>query len=566
MRGLLFLCLLFTGAAIASDGQVTEPSPAPYNFQPNRILFLLNHGQYKEALELYDQVYKETGKHNFELLQQMSLLILDQGFKSDKPEEQMLAIFGAGISLNDMTFHLLEEGMHSPFPEIQVIALNFLGRSQNDLALSLINRAMGSPHAIIRLEACYQLALKKDPRATAQIEGLMQKMVPEVTPIFPKLFAIVGDDHALKVLRKLMTHSDHAVRVACILAACEGGRDDLLPQIRRLATQHDVRQQEAAAMAFGLFKDETSIPVLQKLTQSQHQNVRIAALASLDKLGNKQAAKQLQDIALTGDLFAIYALRDIPGSEEVLAKLAASNQLLVRINATLALLELNDRRALPGVTEILVRDARDLAFVQISTPSKALTAWRVIPSASHQGDDAQTLLELSLELREKVLTRALELPEADFIKLARLLFEKRQNDLIPILVQLLINQDSPAVIQLLKEQQQKIGAPLIRNYANLALVKLKEEGPYSDTLKNWILQQKEVDMMKFRTYVPLDMRELTTAYELNPQDSARLLVESLEMLTESNEIEGIDLLLAVMKDGHEHNRFLIAGLLLLAAQ
>lgn len=528
----------------------------------NRVLFLLSQGQIPLAIDEYKKIQEIKGKHDFELLHSMCLSLLDLNMKSSAAEDQLMAVYGAGISLNERTFYLLEQGLKSSFPQIQVIALNFLARSGHDEGYTLIERLLGSPYVMIRLEAAYQLALIKHPKATVQVEALMQKVPPAAMPLFPKLLALIGDVSALKILRKNLSHTNHEVRIAAIRASAEFGRDELLPQIRKLASQCDARQQETAAFALGVFQDYHSKKVLASLAESPHIPVRIAALKSLISLGEKDKIRHLRQLALQGNLFAIQCLGDIPHTEEILAQIAASSDLALRLNGSLALLKRKDRRCIPGILEILVRDSRDLAFTESTTPGKALTAWRAIPSASHQGEESALLLELSLAFREEVLTECLELPESDFLALARYLFEKKQNDLAPLLINLLINLDTKETVTLLKELQQKAGAPLIRNYAALALVKLKEEGSYMDLLKQSILHKQDIEIVKFRTLVPFELREEGSHFELLPHESARLLIESLEALSEIDPSEGINLLLTLLQEGHPRNTPIIAGIIL----
>lgn len=534
-------------------------APLLGEYEGNRILFVLTQGKTEQAIDLYKENQKLRGKHDFTLLQHMCHIILDRGFKSNDPEDQLMSVFGTGVAMNDRTFYLLEEGLRSQFLQIQVVALNFLGKSHHEDALELMNKMMASPYPIIRLEAAFQLAQMKHPKATAQIEALMQKVDPSATAIFPQLFALSGDDSAIKILRKLINHTDHEVRIASLISACETGRDELLPQIRKLASQHDTRQQEAASLALGIFQDQCSEPLLKKLALSPQPNVQIAALNALYALGIKEAALPLQNLAKSGNIFAIQALANILGSEEILVALLKSPQIQTRLNATLSLLELKDDRCLGGLLEILLSDSRDLAFTEVTTPGKALKAWKAIPSAQAQGDETALLLELSLQFREEALVKALELKEATFLLLASKLFEAKQNDLIPMLITLLVNLDTVKSIELLKREQQKAGAPLIRAYATLGLVQLKEEGNYAQLLKKWILSQKEREMMKFRTFVPFDLRE---TFELTPQETARFLIESIQALVEMQEQESIDLLLHILKEGHPRNRPVLAGLLL----
>lgn len=533
----------------------------------NRILYLMQAGQQSNALDLYREYEQKLGRHDFDLLQQMALSLLDQGYRSGKAEIQLMTIYGAGISTNEKALYILQEGLNSRNPEIQMICLDFIARFQNDSADDSLNKAMGSDHVLIRLEAAYHMAQKRHPKAVGQTESLMNKLPPEVQPIFPQLFAMTGTDEAMKVLRRLMASPSEPVRVEAILSAAKYQRDDLLPKIRNLATHHDLVQQEACATALGMMKDETSLNKLEQMAQSNAPYVRIAALKSLYHLGKKEKGKELMALAAEGNIFAIACLADVPESKELLYRLCQHDQIQIRTNAALALLEHQDPRCLPSLVEVLFRDSRDLAFMKTTSPSKALSAWKVVPSARHNLKDNPIAYELALSMREEVLTKALELPEKDFLQLAHLLFETQQNDLVPLLADLLRNHATPASIALLKKHQQKAGAPLIRNYCNLALYKMKEEGPFNENLRQWITKQKDVDLIRFRTFVPWEARDSAdSSYQLTPEDTSRLLIESFEAFVQTHDDKGIDILLEAIQNGNSNNKFALAGLLMRAVQ
>lgn len=544
----------------------TFPLIGESSYESNRLLFLITQGKIEEAISLYQSIAELSGKHNLELLKDISLLILEQGIKSKDPEETVMSLFGISIAMNDKATFLLEDALNSPLPQIQLIALNFLARSQNDGAYEKIQKLISSPFLPIRLEAIHQLALVKHPRATAQIEALMQKMDTALLPIFPELFSLVGDHAALRIMRKLLNHKDPDVRTSTILSATKAGQDELLASIRRLAAQHDPRQQEAAAYSLGVFKDHNSIEILKKLSTSLHPTVKVAALQALYNLGIETAAKELTFLALQGDLFAIQSLKDIPHSEEMLVKIMENSAGPIRLNATLALFAFKDARSLPGIAEILIRDRQTIAYTEVISPGKALIAWKEIPSLAYQEEQIPLLEELSLSFRESILEKAIELPEDNFLKLAKVLFETKQNELIPLLTRLLVNLESEKSIQLLKKEAQKLGAPLIRNYCTLALAKMEVDDSYLESLKQWTLKQQEVDMLKFRTYVPFDLRISRDTYELTPQESAKLLVEAFEVLSEKEQEKSLDLFLRVLKEGHKKNRFVIAGFILKSVQ
>ncbi len=540
--------------------------PMQVAIDPCQILYIMQSGNTLQALDLYQQYYALRGQHNLDLIQQISFMILDQGSRSSDPEIQLLTILGAGISAQDMVLYILENGASSSIPEQQVASLGFLARLQSDSADVSINRAMSSNFLPVRLEALNYLALKKYPTATGQAEALMSKVPPVLMPLFPQIFAQIGDDGCIRIMRRMLHDQDVSVRIQTVLSAAKYGRDDLLPRIRCLASHHNAAQQEACAAALGALQDEASVSRLEALAASGTEAVRLSAAYALFQLGRDGAVGCIQKAAKESNPFAILLLGRIPGNEDLLAALMSTSQLSVRVNAALALLERQDSRCLSGLFDVLVRDVRDLAFVKAYSIGKALYAWRVVPSAKYNMDDEALVQELSMQLREETLQKALDLPENDFLAIADGLFKYNQNDLIPLLVQLLENRRSAKTIDLLKKYQQKAGAPLIRNYCNLALFRLKEPGPYGDLLRQWIFQQQHVSLIRLRPCMPLEMRRAVDAYQLNPEETSRILVDSLESLASDCDEQGLTALLHVIQHGNPKNKYALAGLLLRATE
>jgi len=128
---------------------------------PNRILYLMQAGHGAEALTLYKEYKAQLGHHDVELIHQLALSLLDQGYRSNDPETLLLTIFGAGISINDKAQYILEEGLRSPHPQLQLISLNFLSQYQNDRADEALNWALSSNNLLIRLEGAHHLCQKK---------------------------------------------------------------------------------------------------------------------------------------------------------------------------------------------------------------------------------------------------------------------------------------------------------------------------------------------------------------------------------------------------------------------
>jgi hypothetical protein len=251
----------------------------------------------------------------------------------------------------------------------------------------------------------------------------------------------------------------------------------------------------------------------------------------------------------------------------VLAELQSSPHINVRLNATISLLFRRDPRCVKTLYEFLLSDSKDLGFQPTSSIGHSLMAWKAIPSLrQHQKQLAMDLSGITLQLRDQMLIGTLELPEEDFLSIAARVFEYRQLELVPVLVQLLENHATEGALRLLKKNAEFAGAPLIRMYCSLALFRLKQEGPYEKRLKNWITEAQKLEMVKFRPSVPWNMKNTLSTYELAPEESTRLLLECYEALSEQHDEQGIEIILKGIRNGHPKNRYALAGLLIRTLQ
>ncbi len=531
-----------------------------------RINFLLQQRDRPAALKVYDAHVEETGKQDFNVLQEIALNILEEGSRSSKPEIQLLTLYGAGISANEKALGILEKAMSSRFPQLQLIALHFMSQWKTDRTSEAIKVALRSNFILLRLEGAYLLSQQKSPMASEQIEALMYKVEPEVISVMPKLLAPIGDSESTKLLKKLLNHPDQLVRIEAITSIAEAGRDDLLPQIRILASQTGPAQLEACAAALGKLKDESSAPLLIELAKSPSPFLRLAALQALYQLGRKEVRVEIEKIAEKDVTFAILMLGSMPGSEELLIAKTKSPQLNVRINAALALLELQNANAVPALKEILVKDERDLAFTKSYSYGGGLMAWKAVPCATEICEDQELADAMGLELREEVLDKAMHLPEGEFLKIANGILQKRQNSIIPIVVEKLQTLDSPAAIELLKKYQQTAGAPFIRTSCNLALYEMKEEGPWEAQLEDWVANQQSKQLLEIKTMSFWTTRGERSPHALTPEETTNLLIKCFEAFARRQDDKGVNVLLKAMENGHPDNIYVLAGLLLRATQ
>jgi hypothetical protein len=131
-----------------------------------------------------------------------------------------------------------------------------------------------------------------------------------------------------------------------------------------------------------------------------------------------------------------------------------------------------------------------------------------------------------------------------------------------MLISLLCNQPTESCIQLLKEQQQRAGAPLIRNYCNLALFKLGEEGPYEQNLIRWVQETQNHPLITLKESVSNER----SPFLFSQEETSQLLIESFETLAIQQNIKGIDALVRAIAYGNPKNRYALAGLLMRTAE
>lgn len=531
------------------------------------VSYLMQTQEIDASIALYESYKKELGRHDFEVLQQMATIILEQGIRSSDMETQLLSLFGASIAGLSSSIDILEQGLKSKNGETQMASIQFLARMQDDRCDELLTKAMSSEFLAARMEAGFHLASRKHRKSTGQIEALMYKVPHEYWFYFPQFFALIGTNDAIGVLRHLMEDGNSMVRSEAILCAARYGRDDLLGKIRSHATHLHTDEQEASATALGFLKDSKSIPQLQKLSHSSASNVQLAALRSLYLLGDFSVKEKIEALAKENNLFAITTLSEIPGSEETLFQLSQHESIHVRTNAAIALLKRRDPRALKMIEEILLRDSRDLGYQPQFSPGRSLTSWKVVPSLQqHQKNLPFDLDAVSMNLREELLIGCVELPQNDFLHIAHRLFDTRQYELIPLLVNLLSNHQTEDSLKLLKRKAQLAGSPQIRAYCNLALYRINQVGPYEENVRAWVTRHKVTEMIRFRPTLPWNMRTVESPYELTPEESSRLLIEAYQTLADRHETQAIDLLLNAIKEGNPRNRHALAGLLIRALQ
>lgn len=529
-------------------------------------LFLMQNNDIEGALDRYQQYCSLSGRHDFDTLQQMGLIMLQKGIQTDDPQTYLMTLFGAGISGSTGALDILERGLSHPDPQIQLLCLHFIAQFEDDRTNDLLNIAMSSDFLSTRMESAFYMAQRKHPHAVGQIEGLMFRLPPVFKPYFPSFFAILGTSEGTSALKRLIEDPDPQVRVESILNVARLGRDDFLPMLRRRLTHSHIAELEATIFAIGALKDGSSLPKLKKLALSPVESVRLAASLALLQLGDRSHVPTIIELANRHYLFAILSLGSISDTEDTLNELLQTTDFQVRLNAALALLQRRDSRCLPTLLEILISDSRDFAFQPFGSVGRTLTAFKAVPSAELRAKDPTIDLSYSMAIREHFLKEAIHLPEETFLKLARTIFQKQQSDLVPSLIMCLENLRTDNAIALLKEGTKKFSSPLIRDYCHLSLYRLKVEGPYEEYINHWVMQQKKSELIRLRPLLPWKYRMEQSDYSLSAEETSRLLIDSFLAIANRRDEKSITMLIQAMQQGNPQNRYALMGLLMRATE
>jgi len=549
-----FLFLIFSTALFSTE------------IDKSFLLYLLHKNQIGKCISNYQVYSYENNEDDYTILGEIGMSLLEKGIDSDDIDTQTLSLLGASLSANMRSFDILKKGFLKKEPKIQMLALHFLSRIEDERVDDLLIHAMRSPYLPIRMEAAFYLSEKKHSHAVGQVEALMHRLPAQFRPFFPSLFALNGTNEAIAIMKRLIHDPNTYVRIESIHALLKHNRDDFLPTIRKRLVASSSQEKEICCLAAGFFQDKESIPKLEKLSLSKNSEISLAAMKALYLLGKTSYQTKIESLALTKNLFAINALSELKGSEDTLYILTFDRDIQVRINATYALLKRKDPRVVEKIEELLFHDQRELAFAPVSSLGKAHMAFRCISNSYQDTKNRRINLPLSFAIKEKFLEEAMYLDYKTFLKIAEKLFKKEQNPLIPQLVALLQNLKGTEAIDLLKKYAHKPGAPLIRTYCQLALFKLKEDGPYQEKVFQFIEKNINHELIELQPILSWNERVMEHSYRLTNKETTQLLVDCFSALAERKNKKSIHCILDAIKSGNPKNRYALAGLLLRAVE
>lgn len=530
-----------------------------------QILYLVHRGDASEGLKRYIEQAHLSEQHDYALLQQIGIALLEEGASSRDPEIQLISLLGAGISLSPLLLPVLEHALKSDDPRAQLVALNFLSRIDDDDIDRLLLSALSSPCLLTRLEALYQLSNKRHPAVLEHLQSLFVKIPEPIRPLFAQIVINLDSVSANQMMRQLLADHNLNVRCEAILAVATHMRDDFLPQIRTLATQTQVTQQECVASTLGTLKDLNAKPLLKQMVYARQPNVQLAAAFALYQIGDASFLPLIFEAAKQNDLFAIALLASAPleESRELLASLCTTTHKDVQLGAALALLQMRDERCLPIIQEILLSEKQAVGYIISKSPGRAVPIWRTVFSAPYKETSYPGILQQSAALRSQVLTACIEFPEAAFLSLAKTLFDAQVKSLIPLLVELLANHHSPLTRELLIQQQHSNPSDFIKTTCLLALYRAGEEDTYEQQLIEWAKKRQQTLMIRFAETSSI---ERASKHALTAEEESALLIATFEILASTQHQAGIEALLHAIAYGNVKNRYALAGLLIRTAE
>ena len=530
------------------------------------IAHLLAKGDIEKGIDSYIEYYNKSGAHDFELLEQIGNKILADGTSCSSVEDQLLTIFGIGVSGNRSAYSFLMKALNSHYPMVQAAAVQVASQIHEDFAEDMIASAMKSDFLMIRMEALFHLIVRRAKNALGHVESLINLLPPQFKPIFIDFYPLYGSNEAICKLKQFLSDQDINVRLAAILSVAAYGRDDLLPNIRSVATHPDPVIKEAAAFALGGLKDLGSVEILKIISSSPFYYTKLAGLHALFKIfGDKSFGDEIISMARESNSFAIQILHQIPGAESLLEDLVSNKNFDIRLNAAMSLLKMRSHKSLDMVLAILSTDLEYTGFIPIISPGRSMVAWnRVALSCIPSADMQRNIKAMSLSLQEEILHQCVELEEESFLRVCKYIMDGNHTKLVPSLMRIMENHPTKEIVNLLKENSNKVGSPIVRAYCNLALYRLGADEGFCKNFLKWVSAQKASQIIEFKLMMDRGVRKdkNVSNYQLSPEEKSGLLIESLEAISSKHDTDGINIILDAIRKGNPKNRYALAGVLL----
>ncbi|KKK67942.1 hypothetical protein LCGC14_2949020, partial [marine sediment metagenome] len=138
--------------------------------------------------------------------------------------------------------------------------------------------------------------------------------------------------------------------------------------------------------------------------------------------------------------------------------------------------------------------------------------------------------------------------------------------LVPTSITLLQNLASEKAINFLEDRAKHSNIPLIRDYSNLALYRLKKEEPYQDYVANWIKNKNHEDIIELNINPDKKTNITQNIYSLTKAETTRLLLDMYVALASKQDEKSLKIIIDSIKKTNPKNRYALAGMLIRATQ
>ncbi len=553
ITSLILLLLPSTGCRHATAPSETKVSSHCERRDPN------------QALRLYERELPKKNGHDFERLQLLALKLLEEKKEEIDPGEFLSLIIASRLSHHKGLLSIPERGLSHPRMDIQIASLRTLADLQEDEGYQKIVKALQSPYIPVRLEAAYVLAERKYPEIEGHLAAQMNRLPEECLFPFPSLFALSDTPSSRKMLKKFLTGDNEMLRNETLRVITERKMTEFLPEIRLFRDRQDPILQEICAYASGVFRDEESLPFLKELTINSPDPISLVAYYSLYLLGDRSALHSIERKAAEGHLPAIALLGECNGESEPLRALLYHNNPQVRLNAALSLLKKKDPACLPEITRLFTVSEEETAILPYTSPGKMLTTRKIVLKTNRGMKNDPYPYEISDRYKREILSLCAALPEKNFLSFAESVADSGATIFFSPLVRLIEESGTEESIDLLKAWHQKAGHPLLRKRSDLALFRLDRKGPWKEKLFEELRRDTSEDLLPLPVILPWDPAPASSPFEITPEENARLLLEAYLSIAEKQDPEGLKILLNRLNKTSLKNRYILAGILIRAA-
>lgn len=578
---MIYPCLnVLANAAWHYEKTASELFISPYQPSKIEVLSLKRHSKHKAFLNkelnnhsrmslsrnptvVFDIENKISSSQETRSILPKCLQLLKEGSLSSNQKHVLASLFGAGLASSTSSIDVLKHGISHQDFEVQMATLYYLSRFQEEEVGTFVQQAMRSSYLPIRIQAALELSNKRYLNAAAQIESLMRKIPSGAKPLFPAMFAQIGDQESILILKQLLYDENISVRISAILSCAQYGREDFLEEIIRLSRQPHSSQQEACLYTLGVLEQPEAEKHITSFLSSQHWEVRLAALYALYRLGQHHYREEIVTMAEEGNLHAIVLLANILGCEDTLEKLIKSNDLNISLNATYAALHQSLPCIIYGLNSIFNQDLSNLEFTPVFSAGSSMLAWKAVPRKTVISKNKIITPDMSHIFREKILEMCGYLPPPDFIRVIQEIFNEENKDLIPMAVSLLQQYPDVSAENFLIEKRKDKGNSLLNTYATVALYRRTGLAIYQSEIIDWLKVEHKKENIDFKPIAPWKIEGgILEQEKLIPSDSCRLLIEAFEVATHNQNPEGIEVALDYLKTNTSNLRFAVCGILI----